>query len=129
MTDFGFRTLAPDSLIRAQALTAMVGWGWQWYALQAGFQAVDIEDSQMKPGDYLVAPSDEATPRSLIINQLSSRSPITLIQADTKRLSWGDLFRTARSSHFYGVPYAWLPEGPWTLTTNCFNEVDLYRVG
>ncbi len=105
------------------------GWGWQWYALQAGFRIVDIEDSQMKPGDYLVAPSDEATPRSFIIDQLSSRTPITLIHADTKRLGWGDLFCTARPSHFYGVPYAWLPEGPWTLTMNCFNEVDVYQVG
>jgi hypothetical protein len=105
------------------------GWGWQWYALKAGFRPVNMEDPQMKQGDYLVAPSDEATPRSYVINQLSSSSPLTLIRSDTKHLGLGDLFCTARPSHFYGVPYAWLPEGPWTLTANCFNEVDVYHVG
>jgi len=104
------------------------GWGWQWYALQAGFHAVDIENSEMKSGDYLVAPGDEALSRTFIIDKLSSQSPITLIRTDNKTLGWGDLFCTARPSHFYGVPYAWLPEGPWTLSTNCFNRLDLYRV-
>lgn len=104
------------------------GWGWQWYAHGAGMTPVNTDNSQMRPGDFLVTISDDATPRALFSENRFHLQPMTLVRTDSKPAGLRDLFCTARYAHFYGVGYSWLPDGPWMLTNDCRNELDIYRV-
>jgi len=92
-------------------------WGWQWYATQNGLQEVDIHSSPIRPGDLFILPGDidhemPATPLHL-----------RLLRADTQPHPLLNLFCTGQPARFYQFSIA----GPWALSRNCGNHIDVYR--
>ena len=117
------QTLPPGSHVWTSGV-----WSWQWYAARAGMQVVDMDHPAARSGDYFAMPYDGESPRTVVMSALGTLPPTTLVRTDHKPLGIGDLFCTARPTHFYGVPFAWLPQGPWMLTGNCMNLVEVYQV-
>jgi hypothetical protein len=95
-------------------------WGWQWYAEQNGLRALDVERSELVPGDFLVVPRD--VPGESIRNL----PPLVPLRTDSKPPGIGDLFCTAALPGFYITRFI---ESPWHLTRSCTNIVDIYRAG
>ena len=94
-------------------------WGWQWYAMQAGFLPVDSRHLAFQAGDFFVEPRNVAH-RSIV-----GLPPLSLYRTDSKPLGFGDLFCTAGDARFYATFFV---QGPWQLTRSCTNVVDIYRV-
>lgn len=94
-------------------------WEWKWYATEAGFREVDVNQPHMVSGDFLVIPEDEWA--QTIVNA----PPMTLLRSESKPLSFLDIFCTARPARFYGTGGI---RGPWMLTKSCTSKLDIYRI-
>lgn len=94
-------------------------WGWQWYAAQQGFQQIDYRTSHPARGEIFVEAVgvDRQYPKErLDLERIGS------VQQKPSALS---LFCTARPRRFY---LSSSREGPWSLSMNCTQRIDVYRV-
>ncbi|WP_165961132.1 ArnT family glycosyltransferase [Qipengyuania sediminis] len=94
-------------------------WGWQWYANQAGFRQIDYRTSRPQPGDLFIEAVgvDRQFPKDRL-----ALEPLRSVVQSSSRAS---LFCTARPIRFYlsGSRY-----GPWSLSMDCRQRIDIYRV-
>jgi len=106
------------SLPKTAPIWAAGHWGWQWYATHNGFQEVDIHSSRPQPGDIFILPED--------VDHEMPEAPLhlRLLRTDIQPRPLLNLFCTGLPARFYEFPLA----GPWTLSRNCINRIDIYQV-
>ena len=106
------------SLPNTAPIWAAGHWGWQWYATHNGFQELDIHSSHLQPGDLFIWPEgvDREMPEAPLHLQL--------LRTDIQPYPLLNLFCTGQPAHFYEFSLA----GPWALSRNCINRIDVYRV-
>jgi 4-amino-4-deoxy-L-arabinose transferase-like glycosyltransferase len=104
------------SLSTAGTIWASGHLGWQWYATQAGFREVDVQSSELRPGDYFVVADD------IDHQPLKMSPPMRLVRNDTQDGSFLNLFCTRR---FYESDF-WA--APWSLSRACLNHITVYQI-
>ena len=94
-------------------------WGWQWYAAQQGFRQIDYRTSLPGSGDYFVEAVgvDRQYPKE--------RLDLELVGSIVQPPSALSLFCTARPRRFYLSSSRY---GPWSLSMDCTQRIDIYRV-
>lgn len=94
-------------------------WGWQWYARQEGFRQIDYESSRPQPGDYFI--------EAVGVDRQFSKDTLDLelVRSHVQTDILTNFFCTARSARFY---YSTARVGPWSLSRDCNQRIDVYRV-
>ena len=107
------------SLPNKGAIWASGHWGWQWYAEQNGIPQIDVENSPVKPGDLVLVA------REVDHQDLPAKYVLRLIRTDTQSNPLQNLICVGRTARFYAFSYR---DGPWSLSRDCVNHLDIYRV-
>jgi 4-amino-4-deoxy-L-arabinose transferase-like glycosyltransferase len=103
-----------DSLSTAGSIWANGNLGWQWYATQVGFRKVDVQSSDLRPGDYFIVADDH--------QPLESPPPMRLVRTDTQGGPLLNLFCTGR---FYASDFR---TAPWSLSRDCLHHMTVYQI-
>jgi 4-amino-4-deoxy-L-arabinose transferase-like glycosyltransferase len=107
------------SLPKNSAIWASGHWGWQWYAMQNGLREFDVHASPVRSGDLLLVPGE-------VDHQMPEPSlGLRLLRTDTSEAPQWNLFCTSRGASFYMSPHRM---GPWLLTHDCANHLQVFRV-
>lgn len=97
-------------------------WGWLWYGGKEGMKQYDQVRSELRPGDWLVAP--KAVPiQAVLLDQMAAVRPVgeKAVPGDT----W-TFFRTGRPAA--GYYHCTLNRLPWTLSRAPLEDFMIYRV-
>jgi 4-amino-4-deoxy-L-arabinose transferase-like glycosyltransferase len=108
----------PASLPPRATIWAAGHWGWQYYATRAGMRELDVKNSHLAPGDILVVPRE-------VDHQLPPHVHLAWQRTITGNFSRFDPFCTGRPGRFY-LSYTF--RGPWSLSTDCTQHIDLFTV-
>ena len=112
-------TKLAHSLSTAGSIWTSGHWGWQWYATQVGFREVDVQSSDLRPGDYFVVADD------VDHQPLKAPPPMRLVRTDTQGGSLLNLFCTGRIDRFYASDFR---TAPWSLSRDCLNHMTVYEI-
>lgn len=94
-------------------------WGWQWYSKQAGMNFYEYELSQVREGDFFIAPS--VISRQNLENNINLKK-ITYI---VYKPSIFNLLTTANFASFYNTTHVQLP---WYISISPKDTVTIYSV-
>jgi len=108
-----------QSLPKAGRVWVSGHWGWQWYAERKGFREIDTRLPDLRPGDYLVVPSE------VHHETLPAPPPMRLVRTDAQDQPLLNLFCTGREGRFYLSDYR---TAPWSLSRDCLNHVMVFQV-
>lgn len=94
-------------------------WGWQWYSEKNGMKQYNTDQSEVKPGDYLIYPQN--IPRQ----KLSKKIRISLVD---KKWHEPNLLTFFSVSNYASMYSSSLEIPPWTLSRRPIDTIFIYRI-